>query len=457
MKIIEYNGSNALVDSFVRIASEMQDKCRRCDGDLAVAEAALGRALDDLRGILPFEALESASQSCGRDYRCLECKRALTPWGKRKRQVVTAHGEGVLRAERLRCRRCGTDVYPLLIRNAMVDTRFTLGARRVIAEEAANMPYASSSRHLKRIGIAVSASQADQIAQQVATWRKEEEEAVRAVAILKGQDLNLPLHDKRKWDRHPADTALVVSVDGAMVRSTTPGEHGLGLEWFETRVGVLTLNCDYAPKAIVAGFQDADKLFETLWSQSRQIGGKRKAVFIADGAAWIWDRAAQFFPKAVQVLDIYHAAEHVAAAARACWGAESAEALQWARTARNLLMQPSGVRTVLRQLCRRLRSGGCADTHELQTQIRYLWKNRRRMHYDRLLDQRLPIGSGVMESAIKQTTTQRLRQPGMKWTRDTAALIMRLRASFLSGSLELTVHRQSAIAFNTLKAYAIAV
>jgi len=447
---------DSLIASFVGIVHDLAIRCDSSGGDLGIAEAALGQAIDKVRGLLVGQALERSQAACRDSFYCRSCRKEMTPWGVYKRQVVTAHGEGQLRVERLYCRSCKTQMCPMLVRNALTGTQFSLGARRAIAEEAAEFPFGRAAQRMKRCGISVSAAQVDQIAQEVAGWRKDEEEAVRASLLLNGRDLKLELHDKARWERQPADTHMVISVDGAKVRSNALDKDGQGLEWFETRVGVLTLNCDQAPKVFVAGVSQADRLFETLWSQSRQLAGKRPVVFVADGANWIWDRVTQFFPKAVQVLDIYHAAEHVASAARACWGDKSPQTSEWVATARNRLAQPEGVQGVVRELCRCLRSRQCADPKELTTQIHYLWKNRLRMRYAWLSNQGLPIGSGVMESAIKQTSTQRLRQPGMMWTRDHAALMLRLRAACLSGSLNLTLQRQALIAATNIQPYTVA-
>jgi hypothetical protein len=111
--------------------------------------------------------------------------------------------------------------------------------------------------------------------------------------MLSGRDLPLPLHDKSAWDRVPIEVAAMLSVDGGKVRSTTPGEEGQGLEWFETRADVLSLNCEEAPKAFIAGIKEPDKLFETLLSQSRQLTGNRFLVFVADGANWPTNGCAQ--------------------------------------------------------------------------------------------------------------------------------------------------------------------
>jgi hypothetical protein len=442
------------MESLNAIAAQLMGRCLSADGSFALVEEALDKAIAQVRGQLVDLALASAQNGFSRELSCDTCRNRLTRWGGHSRVIVTAHGEGRLPVERWHCRWCNKDVYPILVRNGLTDSQYTIGARRVIAEEAAEAPYAHAARRLSVRGIIVSATQVDQIAQEIGHWRAHEEECARAYLMLSGRDLALPLHDKSAWERVPAHVAGVLSVDGGKVRSTTPAQDGQGLEWFETRAGVVSLNCDEAPKVFVAGMKEPDKLFETLLSQSRPLVGKRLLVFVADGARWIWDRVTQFFPKAVQVLDIYHAAEHVGSAARACWGAESEQANQWVSSARRMLMQPGGLASVLRELCQCLKRGTCVDADQVKMEMRYLWTNRGRMHYAQLIAQGLPIGSGIMESAIKQTSSQRLRQPGMMWTRERANLMLRLRAACLNDSLHFTTQRHEAIAAKQFKVYA---
>ena len=420
--------------------------------DLEKVEQALKTALEDVRSCLVHGALEAMQANPPADYYCQKCQKRLTPWSSRTRVIVTRYGEGNLTINRLRCTACRTDAYPLQILNHLQNTHFTLGARHLIAEEAADASYGRAAARLMRLGIPVSSSEVDRIAQEVGQWRQAEEEAVRSYLLLLGKDLSLPLHDVKAWEQADADAAAVVSVDGAKVRSCVAGEKGL--EWFEVRAGVMTLAQKNAPKVCVGGDITPDKLFETLYAQTRQLVEKRKRlVFIADGGNWIWSRAQQWFPKAIQVLDIYHAAAHVASAARACWGEGSQCAKEWTDKALLMLMKKRGVDTVLDKLNAVKEQGNVVDRAALDTEMNYLTEHRHRMDYAQLKEKGLPIGSGEMESTIKQMSTQRLRQPGMMWSKKGANGMLRQRGACLSGSLELTMARQRLIGQNNLQKY----
>jgi hypothetical protein len=225
---------------------------------------------------------------------------------------------------------------------------------------------------------------------------------------------------------------------------------------------------------------DADTLFETLSSQWRQVPrnlrirlrgedisqplhpnvfspNKQKKqtrlVFCADGAEWIWQRVRMYFPECIQILDPYHASEHVGSAARAAWGSESNKTQQWIEKAMPWLLEEDGPIRLIKELLHVLRSGKAVDPEQLKTEFRYLWKHRHRMQYSQWRDKGLSIGSGCMESSIKQISTQRLSQSGMMWTRTNADLMMNLRAAVLSGSLELTIQRERKIRNNRAQKY----
>jgi hypothetical protein len=445
----------SLLESIRPVLTLLLSSSASSGGDIVTVESFLGTALSSIRSLSVQAAIDAADSSLPSDYFCPGCSGRMGGWGRHKRSIMTLHGECLASVRRYRCRACSKNVFPILTLNGLDDTCFTIGARHAIAEEAAEGSFARTAHRMAKLGISISASEVERISDSVGTWREEEEEAIRAFAVLKGQDLGLPIHDIGVWERFPSDAAMVVSVDGAKIRSNVAAGDATGMQWFEVRAASISLNGEHAPKICIAGDMSPDKLFETTWSQVRQLkcGTSRKIVFVADGANWIWDRVQQWFPSAIQVLDIYHAGEHVASAAKAAWGEDHPEAKLWATQARNRLLQADGVKTIMRELANILQSGSATDEKLLRTELNYLWKNRHRMKYAEAHAQGLPIGSGVMESTIKQTSTHRLRQSGMKWTRDGANVMLRLRAAIVSDSLKFTTNRQQAICKSRLAVY----
>ncbi len=455
--IVEQN-RKILVQKATKIFDAMLAQCSASLGDVHAAEQAALQAIEALRPEIVTSCMAGCLASADRHYCCPQCGMPLSHWSTRERQIVCMAGGGRFDAPRYRCRACRKDFYPWQMANGLDDGQYTLGAREEIAREAAEAhSYEKASEHLQKRGLCVSASEVDRIVQEVGRWRKQEEQVVRACSC-KGINMSLPLHNYSTLAGiAPVDAVAVISVDGGMIRSTTPGPGGL--EWFEARSGIIRFQTEKQTLLSVcsAAVREADEVFETLRSQWQQVPkawriGKDapRLVFIADGASWIWMRARWYFPHAIFILDLYHGAQHVASAARACWGQDSKHGRLWADNAMTWLQEPGASKIILQALIDVLRSGRACNPKQLRTEIGYLWAHRHRMDYARYKAQGLPIGSGAIESNIKQTSKRRLVQAGMMWTKSHADLMLHVRAACLSQSLALTIERERKIRRNRI-------
>lgn len=426
------------------VLEECMDAAMHSAGDFGCVETAVRAAITQCRPIVVTALLEASVATAARDYRCPVCGRWLSVRSYRERRVVTAEGEGVYRSTRFRCDRCRHDWYPLEEANGLTDGHFTTGAKGVIAQAGAEGAYGEASCAMEERGVPVSAKEVDRIVAEVSSWRgKEEQEAVKAAIQARETGDDGQVRDLDTWAGWEHDTPVCISIDGAKVRSPERGEDGL--KWFDCLGAVLAPAWEGSKgqKLYWGGVADPEESFQLLFAHSRSDPRRsRPSLFVADGAPWIWNRAAIYFPKARQVLDIYHAGEHVASAAAACWGEESARAQKWKKRARSMLLTPRGPQRIRRILAYQLEHGKPANRADLQRELRYLQEHRRRMPYWQLKHCNLPVGSGVMESGVKQLSTRRLRQAGMMWTREGADRVLKLRAALLSGCLKETVQRQ---------------
>jgi hypothetical protein len=80
---------------------------------------------------------------------------------------------------------------------------------------------------------------------------------------------------------------------------------------------------------------------QLLYALAVQSGLSRakQIVVLGDGAPWIWKLVAEHFPGAVQIVDLYHAQQHVWEVAHAVFGPSSQQACIWAKQACTLLVQ----------------------------------------------------------------------------------------------------------------------
>jgi len=417
---------------------------RATQGDFAQLEHVLRRTILAARRLLVDCLLSASAESAG-GFACPACGEALRVHGRRPRTIVTSCGEGTYESVRYRCLSCEMDHYPVEVANGLDGgSTYTPDAKGLVAELASDMPFGRAASWASRMGVPVSGKEVDRLVQEVASWRKEEELEARRIAdgnVMQGREEVAPsLHDWSGWS--PTDVA-VISVDGAMVRSTSHDAEGR-LEWFECRTGIVAPADEKSKGAThyVAGVKSVDDLFAQLRAvlQSDPRKGRRRQ-FIADGAECFWPRAAVYFPTARQSLDIYHAGGHIGQAATACWGSGSPVTDRWKREARRMLLEPEGPEKVREELWRELATGNAHNLDDLEREVKYLDEHKDRMPYAELHAKGLPVGSGAMESAVKQTTAARMRMPGMKWTRRGADDMLCLRATCLSGALNAMIVR----------------
>jgi hypothetical protein len=153
-------------------------------------------------------------------------------------------------------------------------------------------------------------------------------------------------------------------------------------------------------------------------------------VVLGDGATWIWEIAATYFPDAVPILDWYHLSEKVHEAARVVYGAETPEAGSWAKTLLDHLWEgrSSEARGIVRALRKQLRSK--TKREALRTLGVYLKNNSSRTNYPAYRAAELPCGSGMIESHCKTLVGQRCKCSGMRnWGQRNVESVLRFRAA----------------------------
>ena len=152
-----------------------------------------------------------------------------------------------------------------------------------------------------------------------------------------------------------------------------------------------------------------------------------RVVKVADGTADNWTYLGELLPVGEDVLDFYHAVEHLSDALRAAYGEGTLLYQERFTTLRDVLRDASqGVDKVIEALCR-LRSR-YPRRQAIHKTIAYFSEPRHRMGYSDLRAQLLPIGSGVVEAACKTLVSQRLKRSGMRWRVPGGQAILTFRA-----------------------------
>lgn len=149
-------------------------------------------------------------------------------------------------------------------------------------------------------------------------------------------------------------------------------------------------------------------------------------VSVADAGGDNFSFVREMFPKAPEILDFFHAAEHLSSALADVFGDGTLEARErFAAYRWKLLEDPDGVEKVIGSLRQLVRQH--PTKKKLAQELGYFRRNKARMTYFAWREQGLPIGSGVVEAACKTLVSQRLKLSGMRWSDEGAQAILRLR------------------------------
>lgn len=154
-----------------------------------------------------------------------------------------------------------------------------------------------------------------------------------------------------------------------------------------------------------------------------------RCVVLGDGSAWIWNTAAELFPQAIQILDRFHAKEHLSRVGKLIYR-DSQQGKKWIQRRYDELDQgrlKSLLKALDRQAIKYPEALECAD---------YIRNNRDRMRYPKFHEQGLCSSTGVLEAGCKVAIGTRLKRAGMHWTVNGANAIIALRCSKLSGRYE---------------------
>ena len=155
-----------------------------------------------------------------------------------------------------------------------------------------------------------------------------------------------------------------------------------------------------------------------------------RQVVLGDGAARIWCLVAERFPRAIQIVDLFHAKQRVWNPAKAPYSEDRARIEHWVEARCGELDQGS-FHALLRAI-----DAQADHCEEASTCSAHFVSNRDRMRYPEFRAQGLCVGSGVVESGCKSAIGSRLKQSGMHWSVAGANAILALRCCLLSGRFE---------------------
>ncbi len=161
-----------------------------------------------------------------------------------------------------------------------------------------------------------------------------------------------------------------------------------------------------------------------------------RQVVLGDGAPWIWNTATELFPQATQILDRFHAKEHLSQVGKVIYG-DSPEAQPWIQ-ARYDELDEGRLKSLVEAL------HGHADQYKAARDcIGYIWKHRHRMRYPKFEQQGFCTSTGVVEAGCEVVVGTRLKRAGVHWPVKGANAIIALRCCKLSRRFEDFLERRS--------------
>jgi hypothetical protein len=156
---------------------------------------------------------------------------------------------------------------------------------------------------------------------------------------------------------------------------------------------------------------------------------------MGDGAEWIWNLAGQHFPGAVQIVDLYHARQHLWDLARKLYPNDAVSQKAWIKIHQKRLLDKGKIEKLVLSL-RSIESTNAEILEKIRIEADYFERNAERMRYPEFRRQHLFVGSGVIEAGCRTVIGSRLKQSGMFWTVRGANAILALRCCRINGRFE---------------------
>ena len=210
---------------------------------------------------------------------------------------------------------------------------------------------------------------------------------------------------------------------GCIFTQTTTDEEGLPLR-------------DYQSTSYVAGFEAAADFMVRVRQEAirRRMAAAWLVVLLGDGAAWIWEQGQKCFPMAFQILDLYHALEHLSTLTKLLEDQPEAAKALWRAWREQLLADE--VAEVLCQARQRAAKLAGQAAELAGKEIGYFENNQSRMLYGTYRALGFFYGSGVVEAGCKTVIGGRCKGSGMRWSEPGATHVLDLRCSLFGNQFD---------------------
>jgi hypothetical protein len=363
----------------------------------------------------------------------------------RSKPVLTAVGEVRVSRPYYLCSHCHAGQFPADCELDIQHTELSPGVRRMLAAVGSAAPFDDGRQQMQLLaGLTVTTKAVERTAEAIGAdvAQGEQREIHRVV------QLDLPVIVGESIPM------LYVQLDGTgvpVVKKETEGRKGktdgqpahtreakLGCVFTQTawdKEGYPIRNPDST--TYTGAIETAEEFGRRLYLEAWKRGWSRakKKVVIGDGAEWIWNLAEQHFPGAVQIVDLYHARQHLWELARRLHPNNEGNQKTWIKVHQKRLLDKGKIEKLVGAI-RAIHSTYPEVAEKIRIEADYFQTNAQRMRYPKFRRQHLFVGSGVIEAGCKTVIGSRLKRSGMFWTVRGANAILALRCSHLNGRFE---------------------
>ena len=431
------------MSAFIQLV--LQERRKTGSIDLEAVEMAMRVAMHQagaaalsqlLKGCPPAPEEREIPCPCGQKARYREM---------RSRHVLTAVGEvGFLRPWYL-CPQCHNGQFPADAALDIENTNLSPGVRRMLALIGSETSFDDGRRQLHLLaGLEATAKAVERTAEAIG----EDIAADERERIQRAVQLDLPVIVGEPIP------ILYVQMDGTgipVVKKETVGRQGKA-EGRPAHTREVKLGCvftqttwdkqgypvrDPDSTTYSGAIENADEFGKRIYHEAWNRGWNRakKKVAIGDGAEWIWNDVDVYLPGAIQIVDLYHARQHLWDVARSLHPNDVAGQKAWMKVHQKRLLDKGKIEKLVLSL-RSIKPASPELADKIRIEADYFEKNAERMRYPTFRRQHLFVGSGVIEAGCKTVIGSRLKQSGMFWTVRGANAIIALRCCHLNGRFE---------------------
>jgi hypothetical protein len=363
----------------------------------------------------------------------------------RSKSVLTAVGRAEVSRPYYLCSYCHAGQFPADVELDIENTELFPGVRRMQAMVGQEAPFDHGRQQMKLLAdLEVTTKAVERTAEAIGADIAESEQR----HIRRAVQLDLPIVVGEPIP------ILYVQMDGTgvpVVKKETVGRHGKTdgqpAHTREVKLGCVFTQTTWDQEGFpvrdpdsttyTGGIEIAEEFGKRLYLEAWNRGWNRaeKKVVMGDGAEWIWNLAEQHFPGAMQIVDLYHARQHLWELARRLHPNDEGNQKAWIKVHQKRLLDQGKIEKLVGALCL-IVSANPEVTEKIRTEADYFHRNAERMRYPNFRRQHLFVGSGVIEAGCKTVIGSRLKQSGMFWTVRGANAIIALRCSHLNGRFE---------------------